>query len=227
MKTDDQLQPTVFVIFGGAGDLTWRKLVPALFDLSQDRSMPLDFAIIAVDRVDLNDEKLRRHLHEGVNKFSRRGKAKVDAWKQFAKNIYYRQGDFKKSQTYAAIGHQCKQLEKEWGADAQRIFYMATPPTMFGEIPKYLYEAGLSRDRKQARIVIEKPIGYDLQSARSLNGTLAKSFDESQIFRIDHYGLDRGQRGVRLSRRGGGAGRFTNRDARGAVFFRGPLALAG
>jgi glucose-6-phosphate 1-dehydrogenase len=187
MKTDDQLAPTVFVIFGGAGDLAWRKLVPALFDLSQDRSMPLHFSIIAVDRVDLNDDKLRRRLHEGVNKFSRRGKAKVDAWNQFAKNIYYQRGDFKKLPTYSAIGQQCTQLEKEWDAKAHRIFYMATPPTMFGEIPNYLGESGLSRDREQARIVIEKPIGYDLQSARTLNGTLADSFNESQIFRIDHY----------------------------------------
>jgi len=187
VKTDDQLEPTVFVIFGGAGDLTWRKLVPALFDLSQDRSMPLHFSIIAVDRVGLNDDKLRRRLHEGVNKFSRRGKAKVDAWNQFAKNIYYQRGDFKKLQTYSAIDQQCAKLEKEWGAKAQPIFYMATPPTMFGEIPNYLGEAGLSRDREKTRIVIEKPIGYDLQSARSLNGTLADSFHEAQIFRIDHY----------------------------------------
>ena len=72
MKASDQLEPTMFVIFGGAGDLTWRKLVPALFDLSQDRSMPAHFSIIAVDRVDLSDEKLRRRLHEGVKKFPRR-----------------------------------------------------------------------------------------------------------------------------------------------------------
>jgi glucose-6-phosphate 1-dehydrogenase len=73
VKTNDQLEPTVFVIFGGAGDLTWRKLVPALFDLSQDRSVPANYSIIAVDRVDLSDEKLRRRLHDGVRKFSRQG----------------------------------------------------------------------------------------------------------------------------------------------------------
>jgi glucose-6-phosphate 1-dehydrogenase len=73
MQTNDQLEPTVFVIFGGAGDLFWRKLVPALFDLSRDRSMPVDFSIIAVDRVDLSDEKLRQRLHAGVKRFSRQG----------------------------------------------------------------------------------------------------------------------------------------------------------
>src|SRR5580704_8610270 len=87
IKTNDQLDPTVFVIFGGAGDLAWRKLVPALFDLSHDRNMPADFAIIVVDRVVMGDDKLRRHLHDGVNKFSRFGKATTAAWNQFAKHI--------------------------------------------------------------------------------------------------------------------------------------------
>jgi glucose-6-phosphate 1-dehydrogenase len=187
MKTNEQLEPTVFVIFGGAGDLTWRKLVPALFDLSQDRSVPVNYAIIAVDRVSLSDEKLRRRLHDGVKKFSRQGMAKTSEWAEFARHIRYQQGDFKKLQTYAALGEECAKLEKEWGTKVHRIFYMATPPSMFGEIPKYLGKAGLARDREWARIVVEKPIGYDLESARSLNAILAANFDESQIFRIDHY----------------------------------------
>ena len=187
MKANDQLEPTVFVIFGGAGDLTWRKLVPALFDLSKDRSMPADFSVIAVDRVDLGDEKLRQRLHSGVNQFSRFGKAQAAAWNQFARHIHYQQGDFKKLPTYAALDAQCARLEKEWGAKAHRIFYMATPPSLFGEIPKFLGKAGLARDRQWARIVVEKPIGYDLESARALNAILAANFEESQIFRIDHY----------------------------------------
>src|SRR6204780_3365556 len=107
MKPPDQLGPTVFVIFGGAGDLTWRKLVPALFDLSQDRSLPAQFAIIAVDRIKLGDDALRRRLHDGVNRFSRFGKSKVAAWNRFAQHIHYQQGDFKKPATYAALGSRC------------------------------------------------------------------------------------------------------------------------
>jgi glucose-6-phosphate 1-dehydrogenase len=187
MMTGDQLDPTVFAIFGGAGDLAWRKLVPALFDLSRDRSLPEHFAIIAVDRVKLDEARLRRRLHEGVNRFSRRGRANTADWKEFARHIRYHQGDFTKLQTYTALGEECARLERDWNTGAHRIFYMATPPAMFGEIPKRLGEAGLSRNRQQARIVIEKPIGYDLESARALNGTLAKSFQENQIFRIDHY----------------------------------------
>lgn len=187
MKTNDQLEPTLFVIFGGAGDLTWRKLVPALFDLSQDRSMPADFSIIAVDRVDLSDEELRRRLQDGVKKFARQGMMKTGEWDEFARHIRYQLGDFKKLQTYTTLGEQCAKLEKKWSAKAHRIFYMATPPSMFGEIPKYLGKAGLARDREWARIVVEKPIGHDLQSARALNAILAANFEESQIFRIDHY----------------------------------------
>jgi glucose-6-phosphate 1-dehydrogenase len=187
MKTTDGLDPIIFVIFGGAGDLAWRKLIPALFDLSQDRSQPAQFAIIAVDRIKLSDGALRNRWHDGVNQFSRFGKANTAAWNLFAQHIHYQQGDFKQASTYAALGGQCAKLEKQWATKARRIFYMATPPSMFGEIPKYLGKAGLARDREWSRIVIEKPIGYDLESARALNAILAASFDESQIFRIDHY----------------------------------------
>ena len=187
MKTNDQLVPTVFVIFGGAGDLTWRKLIPALFDLSQSHSIPAHFSIVAVDRVELNEDKLHRRLHEGVNKFSRRGKVTAEEWNGFAKHIRYLQGDFKGPPTYSALCDQSAKLEKEWDAKTHRIFYMATPPSLFGEIPRLLAQAGLASDRERARIVIEKPIGYDLESARALNRTLANSFHESQMFRIDHY----------------------------------------
>ncbi len=187
METNEQIEPTVFVIFGGAGDLTWRKLIPALFDLFQERSMPVDFSIIAVDRIALSDEKLRRHLRDGVKKFSRQGIVETRKWGDFAGHIRYQKGDFKKLQTYMDLGEQCAKLEKAWGTKTHRIFYMATPPSMLGEIPKYLGKAGLARDRKWARIVVEKPIGNDLESARTLNAILADNFDESQIFRIDHY----------------------------------------
>lgn len=187
MKTDDRPKPTVFVIFGGAGDLSWRKLIPSLFDLSRDGRMPGDFAVVVVDRADLDEEKLRDHFHEGVDKFSRGGKAGDDAWKTFGSHIHYHQGDFKNVDTYKKLGDLCKKIEGEWKASPHRIFYMATPPSLFGEIPKYLDEAGLSKDREGARIVVEKPIGYDLESARALNAALGAHFQESQIFRIDHY----------------------------------------
>ena len=102
-------------------------------------------------------------------------------------NVFYQQGDFQKPQTYKALAEQCAKFEKQWNAKVQRVFYMATPPIMFGEIAKRLGEAALSADRERTRLVVEKPIGYDLQSALDLNAVLAGSFQESQIFRIDHY----------------------------------------
>jgi glucose-6-phosphate 1-dehydrogenase len=187
MNTSDQLQPNIFVIFGGAGDLTWRKLMPALFDLSRSHSIPVHFSIIAVDRVALSEDALRKRLHEGVRKFARSGKTAVKEWNDFSRHITYLQGDFQNNATYKELSQRCASLEKEWGAKAQRIFYMATPPSLFPVIPSFLHQAGLASDRERARIVIEKPIGYDLQSALALNRTLATGFQESQIFRIDHY----------------------------------------
>ena len=122
MKTNDQLEPTVFVIFGGAGDLTWRKLVPALFDLSQDRSMPADFSIIVVDRVDLSDEKLRRRLHDGVKKFSRHGMVKTSEWSKFAKHIHYQKGDFKKLETYRTLRRAMQEAGKGMGHQSPSHF---------------------------------------------------------------------------------------------------------
>ena len=139
MTADAQLEPTVFVIFGGAGDLAWRKLIPALFDLSQSQSIPAHFSIIAVDRVELSEDALRKRLHEGVKKFARCGKVDAKQWNGFAPHIRYLQGDFKGPATYSGLlSDQCASLEKEWDAKAQRIFYMATPPSLFGEIPKCL-----------------------------------------------------------------------------------------
>jgi glucose-6-phosphate 1-dehydrogenase len=187
MKTNDQMEPNVFVIFGAAGDLTWRKLMPALFDLSQKRSIPAHFAIIAVDRVPQSNEAFRKHLFEGVKKFASAGRAALKEWKAFSEHITYLHGDFKSNATYKELGARCAGFEREWSAKAQRIFYMATPPSLFGEIPRFLNHAGLAADRERSRLVIEKPIGYDLESARALNQVLASVFDESQIFRIDHY----------------------------------------
>lgn len=187
MKPTDPIQPTILAIFGGAGDLAWRKLVPALYDLSQDRSLPSAFSIIALDRDAFTDEQLRKRLHDGVKKFSRRPPVKAAEWNTFSKHIHYIQGDFTKQQTYTALGELCLKLEQDWQARGGRVYYMATPPSMFGEIPKNLGRAGLSADRERARIVVEKPIGYDWESASLLNRTLAQHFHESQIFRIDHY----------------------------------------
>ncbi|HEX2977230.1 MAG TPA: glucose-6-phosphate dehydrogenase [Bacteroidales bacterium] len=187
MKTDEHIAPTVFVIFGGAGDLSWRKLFPALFDLSHGRGIPFHLAIIAVDRKFSGDTDLKDHLHDGINKFSRNGGASEEEWDKFSSNIFLLEGDFTKKETYTALKKQCEDLDAKWKTKAQRVFYMATPPVMFSEIPEHLKEEGLSDDVKHSRLVVEKPIGYDLNSAQKLNRIFTDCFRESQLFRIDHY----------------------------------------
>jgi glucose-6-phosphate 1-dehydrogenase len=181
------LFPTIIVIFGGAGDLTWRKLIPSLYDLDRDARMPKRFAIIAVDRIPFRDSELRIRFLDGVKRFSRMGKLKTTDWITFARHVSYQRGDFEDPVTYSQLKARCAQLEKEWKSEADHIFHLATPPVMVKVIPKLLADAGLNRNRVHQRIVVEKPIGHDLDSAREINRTLRESFHESQIFRIDHY----------------------------------------
>jgi glucose-6-phosphate 1-dehydrogenase len=187
MKMNDSIGPTVIVIFGGAGDLTWRKLIPSLFDLYRDGRMPKKFAIIAVDRIPFPVEKLRKRFLQGVNQFSPKGNAKTGDWKKFSGQVTYQQGDFKDPATYSNLKKGFAELDKVWKVKAGHVFHMATPPSLFGVIPQQLGAAGLNQDRSGARIVVEKPIGHDLESARELNRVLTENFRESQIFRLDHY----------------------------------------
>ncbi len=180
-------EPALFVIFGGAGDLSWRKLIPSLFDLHRDRRMPEKFEIIVVDRVPFKEAALRKHFLDGVNQFSPKGKAKNSDWKSFVAHLTYQEGDFKDPATYEKLAQSCGKLDVKWKSKANRVFHMAIPPFLFGVIPQMLAGAGLNRDLQRDRLVVEKPIGHDLKSAQELNKALTQSFHESQIFRIDHY----------------------------------------
>ena len=179
--------PVAVIIFGGAGDLTWRKLIPSLFTLYLNRSLPEKFAIIGVDHAALSDETLRKRLHEGVRRFTNLGSTKAADWKAFAAHISYHRGDFATARTYTKLAKKLTALDKTWNAKPVRIFHLATPPSLIGMISKSLSVAGLARERRRVRIVVEKPIGSDLESARRLTRVLTKSFHESQIFRIDHF----------------------------------------
>lgn len=187
MNNHDKIPATILVIFGGAGDLTWRKLIPALFSLHLDRGLPEPFAILGLDRVEMDDNAFRERLRGGVDQFSRHGKTDQSEWQELASNIFYQNADFTDPQTYSKLAERLHELEHEWETETQRIFYCATPPSMFGEIPPRLKEAGLDGPHGRSRLVIEKPIGHDLDSARKLNQVLTASFHECQTFRIDHY----------------------------------------
>jgi glucose-6-phosphate 1-dehydrogenase len=179
--------PAVIVIFGAGGDLTWRKLVPALYNLFLDKWLPDRLAVIGLDLKEMSDDEFRQRLRQGVDQFSRRGKAEDEAWNEFASYLNYVSADFTDSAAYAALADQLAGQDKAWNTGANRVFYLATPPTMVETIVQQLGKARLSHDRKRARIVVEKPFGRSLVSARALNQMLTGIFDESQIYRIDHY----------------------------------------
>ena len=187
MQTINQTEPTVIVIFGGSGDLTWRKLMPALYNLYLADMMPKKFMILGLGRQDMSDQQFRKRLHEGVNKFSRSGKADAKTWNKFAKNILYKGADFNKAEIYNNIKKQIASLEKEWDTTLTRIFYMAIPPQMIEVVASRIGKAGLAADKLKSRLVIEKPFGRDLATAKALNKKLAEIFEECQIYRIDHY----------------------------------------
>lgn len=179
--------PTVFAIFGGGGDLTWRKLVPALYNLWLDGDLPEPFRVIALDMKEMDPAAFVQHLREGVDRFSRRGKAEEEPWARFARNIVYRRADFADAAAFAALAGELADLDQEWGKPAIHVFYLAVPPTAMQSIASQLHQAGFTADAGRVRAVFEKPFGHDLASARELNAFLAGLFQESQIYRIDHY----------------------------------------
>ncbi|WP_214072801.1 glucose-6-phosphate dehydrogenase [Mucilaginibacter sp. dw_454] len=180
-------EPTVFIIFGGTGDLNARKLAPALYNLFLDGYLPKQFSIIGTGRTKLSDEQFRKNLNEDINNFSRSGKADKEKWAEFEKNIFYQVSDAKDAETYKEFGKRVEAHNAEWNTKANVIYYLAVSPTFFPIITANLAKAKLTTDVERTRIVIEKPFGHDLESAKELNKLLAGLFAEKQIYHIDHY----------------------------------------
>jgi glucose-6-phosphate 1-dehydrogenase len=179
--------PTILAIFGAGGDLTWRKIIPALFDLFLDQWLPDQFAVIGLDLKPMNDDEFRNHLRQGVDQFSRRRNVDGAKWQTFCERLSFISADFGDPAAYSRLGELIAQQERAWNTAAEHIFYLATPPTLMKPIAEQLGQAGLAQDRGHARIVVEKPFGRDLQSARDLDQALTTTFKEPQIYRIDHY----------------------------------------
>ena len=184
-KIDDQA--TIFIIYGATGDLSHRKLIPALYNLFLDNWMANPFAIIGTGRTQLSDEDFRAQLLESVNKFSRTGTADAEKWKAFSANLFYQSANVKEAASYDEILKRVTEKEKEWNKKPIVIQYLAVSPVLFPIIAENIAKTKLGEDRKCTRIVIEKPFGHDLESAKSLNKLLNEFFAEEQIYRIDHY----------------------------------------
>ncbi|MFZ5451009.1 MAG: glucose-6-phosphate dehydrogenase [Thermodesulfobacteriota bacterium] len=187
MATNPAPGPTVFVIFGAGGDLAWRKLIPALYHLFLDKWLPEKFLILGQGHRRMSDGEFRQHLRQGVDQFSRRGKTEDEKWDLFASHLSFITSELDDSSVYARLAKTLAALDKEWNVRANRVFYLAVPPRLVGAVTRELAKARLNQDRQRARIVVEKPFGQDLASARELNRILTMDFNETQIFRIDHY----------------------------------------
>lgn len=176
------------VIFGATGDLAWRKLVPALYNLYIDHQLPEKYAIFGMNRRDISFDEWRGHMHDGVNQFSRRGKADPAEWEAFSSHLSLcAPGNFDDPIAYESVANALTEQEKIWDEEAIRLYYLSTPPAVVETIVRNLGQAHLMSDRQRTRLVVEKPFGRDYESACALNTSLLKTLDECQIYRIDHY----------------------------------------
>ena len=185
-KNKKKLPPTIFFIFGGSGDLNYRKLTPALYNLFLDGSMPDKFNVIGIARTEYDETAYEEHLLDGIINFSRRNDDDRK-WKEFADHSSYIKMDVADEKAYLQIEEIVKQKEAEYGEHPTVIFYMAVAPQLVPIIVKNLGKINICNDIKCSRIVVEKPFGHDLESAMEMNKLLAESFKEEQIYRIDHY----------------------------------------
>jgi glucose-6-phosphate 1-dehydrogenase len=183
------VDPVTLVIFGGAGDLAHRKLLPALYNLHLDALLPPRTAIVGVGRPEMSDDKYRELARDGVTHFSRRP---IDdaAWRIFAESLFFVGGSLEEPATLAGLGSRLDIVEHERGLPGNRIYYLALPPTLFVPVTEQLARARFvapSSAEHFSRLIVEKPIGRDLASAQTVNDAIARVFDESQTYRIDHY----------------------------------------
>jgi glucose-6-phosphate 1-dehydrogenase len=178
----------VLVIFGGAGDLAKRLLIPALYNLRRAGLLPEDFAVIGVARTEKDDESFRRDFRDSLRKFAD-GNVVEDDWNWLAGRISYLKGDFDDPAAYKKLAQLLSKTDKSHNTGGSYLFYLATPPQVFGTIVRQLGDAGLVREAEGQwrRVIIEKPFGSDLPSAEALNRDILGVLAESQIYRIDHY----------------------------------------
>jgi glucose-6-phosphate 1-dehydrogenase len=176
------MKPLVFVIFGASGDLAKRKLLPAIYELHCGGFLPEQFAVLGVSRTDFSDEEFRKEAYTD-NDFIDEQKSET-----FAQKLFYQSIDTLEASEYAKVRKRLEEMDEQLGTEGNYIFYLSVPPRLYTEIPAFLAQEGLNKNGSGfRRLVIEKPFGYDEQSARDLNRKLQEYFTEDQIYRIDHY----------------------------------------
>ena len=184
-------EPCTMVIMGATGDLTHRKLMPSLYNLAVEHLLPHGFSVVGFSRQDKAHEDFRADMREAVYKYSRYSPIQPELWNSFAQGLFFQQADFSDVDYYRQLGECLDRIDKERGTNGNRVFYLATPPTVISTITQMLGKAGLVTPNATGdhwtRIVVEKPFGRDLESAQALNKELLSVFHEDQVYRIDHY----------------------------------------
>ncbi len=179
--------PCVMVIFGASGDLTKRKLIPALYNLAKDNLLSKEFALVGFARNELTSEQFRDEIGKEIGEFATTT-VDPDLWHWFSRRIYYISGDFADPAAYKTLSETLEKIDKDHGTCSNYFYYLATSPSFFGPIITQLGQAGLVQEEHcWRRVIIEKPFGRDYESAVALNREIRKVLDEKQIYRIDHY----------------------------------------
>jgi glucose-6-phosphate 1-dehydrogenase len=182
-----QADSCVLVIFGASGDLTRRKLLPAIYNLAESGHLPEQFAVLGVARQALDEAVFREQMRDQVRRVEAEP-LEDDKWAAIERRLHYVSGEFTDKETYTRLRQHLEHITAAAGVTANYLFYLAVPPDLFGVVVDQLGAAGLTDEASGwRRVIIEKPFGYDRESARALNATLSTSLRESQIYRIDHY----------------------------------------
>ncbi|HSX38327.1 MAG TPA: glucose-6-phosphate dehydrogenase [Chlamydiales bacterium] len=186
------IEPCIVVIFGATGDLTGRRLAPALYNLGREGLLPPNFALVGFARKEKTHGEFRESLKQDISRFSRVKPIDENFWNHFQEHIFYHQSEFDDDAGYASLNHFLQHLDNRYATRGNRIFYLSVQPKFFPIIIAHLHQAGLIYDVHQtldpfSRVIIEKPFGHDSESAQELQQEVSKHLDESQTYRIDHY----------------------------------------
>jgi glucose-6-phosphate 1-dehydrogenase len=190
-RSSRTIEPCIVVIFGATGDLTGRKLSPALYNLGREGMLPANFATVGFARKEKSHQQFREEIKEDISAFSRVKPIDETFWKNFQEKLFYHRSEFDKDEGYKGLNTLLKELDTKLGTRGNRVFYLSVQPKFFPIIIQKLKENGLIYDSKDkerwSRVIIEKPFGHDVESAANLQQEIAKYLDESQTYRIDHY----------------------------------------
>ena len=186
LQQERTAEPAILVIFGASGDLTQRKLVPAIYQMKRDRRLPPETTIVGVARREWSHDYFREQMREGIEQFSD-GIGAEEMWQEFAQGLYYCPGDIDKPESYQKLKAFLSELDGKRGTRGNRVFYLSVSPKFFPEAIRQLGAAGMLTDPVKNRLVIEKPFGTDLSTAQKLNRVVQQVCKEQQVYRIDHY----------------------------------------